>query len=190
MLVADIIKKTDDFVKESFQKNPHYSFNHWSVMYDHSVKVKDLALEVARGQNCDELVLAVSAFLHDIGKTYKADMLTLHQTHEKLNVVMAKDFLESLKITEEQRKNILNNISGDNDSIESRVVQDADGLAFYLDRRLYMLWIEWMMKNGIPDSDRKKKIEKYYHFNFPISQEIGKTGWEQMKKDWEEYLKK
>jgi hypothetical protein len=103
---------------------------------------------------------------------------------------MAKDFLDALEIPKEQKKNILNNISNNSDSVESKIVQDADGLAFYLDRRLYLLWIAWAIKHNMPESDKQKKIKKYFHFNFPISQNIGKVGWERMKKDWEEYLRK
>lgn len=183
-----IIKKVDNFVKKAFIENPHYSFNHWSVMYNHSVKVKDLALKVARGQKCDKVVLAVGALLHDIGKTYHADATTLHKDHEKLNIIVAKDFLDNLKITKEQREKIFDVIKGGSDLVEGKIVRDADGLAFYLDRNLYMLWIEWATKNNISENDKIRKIEKYSYFNFPVSQKIGKSSWEQMKKDWQPYL--
>lgn len=190
-MIETIIKKTDHFVKEAFQKNPHYSFNDWTVMYEHSKRVKDIAFQIASEQVCDNIVVMVSAFLHDIGKIYKADQATLHHDHEKLNSIVAKDFLDSLEITTEQRKKIDAIITGDDSLIESKIVADADKLAFYLDHRLYMLWIEWAEKSGVASiEDRIRKLEQYKKLNFSISVKIGAGSWDKMRRDWEEYLKK
>ncbi len=44
----DIIEATHDFVKTSFMAKPHYSFNDWHIMYNHSLTVEELATRIAK----------------------------------------------------------------------------------------------------------------------------------------------
>ena len=185
----DLIEKTKEFVKQSFQKNPHYSFNHWSVMYDHSVKVQELAMQIANDIDCDKTVVSIGALLHDIGKTYNADPETLHKKHESFNLVMSEKFLNGLNLKGSELKNICDIISYKSDSTEMKIVKDADALAMYSDKKLYMLWIEWAIKNGYEDAI-KRKLDKYNNLNFDISRRLGKPELSKMKKDWDEYQQK
>ena len=185
----DLIEKTKEFVKYSFQENPHYSFNHWSVMYSHSVKVQELAMKIANKVECDKTIISISALLHDIGKTYKADPKTLHENHEKFNLIVSKKFLKSLGLNDSDFKKICDIISYNSESVEMKVVKDADALALYFDKKLYMLWIEWALESGY-ESSIKRKLEKYDNLNFEISRRLGKPKLEEMKKDWDEYQKK
>jgi HD superfamily phosphodiesterase len=63
---TDVIQKTKNFMKEAFIEHPHYSFNHWSVMYDHSILVQSLALQIADEIDCDKTIVAIASLLHDI----------------------------------------------------------------------------------------------------------------------------
>ena len=181
-----LIKKTREFVKKAFQDNPHYSFNHWSVMYNHSVNVQKLALKIADEIHCDKAVVAISALLHDIGKTYQADEMTLHHKHENFNLTMAEGFLNQLGLPDNTLRAIRENISYQSNSTEMKVVDDADALAFYQDKTLHMLWIAWASERQM-EADIEKKLNKYERLNFDISRRLGNPWLEQTKKDWEAY---
>ena len=52
-----------------------------------------------------------------------------------------------------------------------------------------MLWIEWVLKNGL-EYDIKRKLGKFDRLNFEVSRRLGKPKLEAMKKDWDEYQQK
>lgn len=182
----DKVELTKAFVKNAFQENPHYSFNHWSVMYDHSVKAQELALEIAREVECNRTIVSIGALLHDIGKTYKADPETLHKNHESFNLAVSENFLDNLGLEADELRRIKDIILYQGDSLELKVIKDADALAMYSDKKLYMLWIKWALENGL-DSEIKRKIDKFDRLNFEISRRLGGVSLKEMKKDWEEY---
>jgi len=178
----EIINKTKEFVKNAFQENPHYSFNHWSVMYDHSIKVQEIAMKIAEDMDCNKNILAISALLHDIGKTFKADSKTLHKNHESFNFIVSEKFLKSLNLKENEINTIRDIISYKSDLTEMKIIKDADTLAFYFDKRLYMLFIKWAFENGF-ESETSRKLGKYDFLNFDISKKLGKNKREEMKED-------
>jgi len=179
----EIIGKTEEFVAKEFQGNPHYSFNDWTVMYNHSLKVRDIALRIAKDLPCDKTTIAICAFLHDIGKTFKADSETLHKHHEDFNLLVSEKFLDSLELSSKQLKKAKEVIANNTDSVETKVIEDADTLALYADKKLYMLFIQWAKENNFNDAIQRK-IDKFSKLNFEVSKEIGKDWYEQMKKDW------
>ena len=93
---SSLITQTEEFVKQAFIQNPHYSFDDWTVMYNHSVMVKDIVLEITNEIVCDKETIEIGALLHDIGKTYKTDLETLHTEHESFNLLVSEKFLENL----------------------------------------------------------------------------------------------
>jgi len=182
-MVEKIVSKTEEFLAREFEKNPHYSFNDGTVMRDHSLKVRDIALQIAADLPCDKTVVAVCALLHDIGKTFRADAETLHKRHEEFNWRVSETFLNSLDLPKEQLEKIKAIISHASDSVEMKIIEDADALALYADKRLYMLYIRWAKDNNLGDAARRK-IDKFSKLNFAASKEIGEAWFEQMKKDW------
>ncbi|MFA5644131.1 MAG: HD domain-containing protein [Patescibacteria group bacterium] len=185
----DLVEKTKEFVKRSFQKNPHFSFNHWSVMYNHSVTVQELVMKISEEVECNKTVAAIGALLHDIGKTHHADPETLHKNHESFNLSVSQEFLNSLGLDIDELKHVRDIISYSSDSTEMKIVKDADAVALYFDKKLYMLWIEWVFKNGLTD-EIQRKLGKFDLLNFDISRRLGKPKLEQMKNDWDEYQRK
>ncbi|MFA7245383.1 MAG: HD domain-containing protein [Candidatus Magasanikbacteria bacterium] len=185
----DLVDKTDAFVKKAFQDNPHYSFNHWSVMYNHSVNVQNLSMKIANDIKCNELVTSIAALLHDIGKIYHADQKTLHKTHESFNLIVTKDFLDNLGLTSTELKQVRDLISYNSDSTEMKIIKDADALAMCFDKKLYMLWIEWAIKNGFT-SDIQRKLNKYNNLYFDISRRLAEPNLIKMKNDWDKYQQK
>ncbi len=179
----ELIEKTKQFVKDSFTKHPHYSFNDWSVMYNHSVLTQEISLKIAQEVDCDKTLVSIGALLHDIGKTYEADPETLHKRHEEFNLLVSEEFLKSLNLQEEQLERLKEIVSYQDDSTEIKVIKDADALAFYADKKLYMLFIGWARQNNLEDSTQRK-IDKFSKLNFEASKEIGEDWFKQMKKDW------
>ncbi|MBI2123929.1 MAG: HD domain-containing protein [Candidatus Wildermuthbacteria bacterium] len=179
----EVIVKTDEFLALEFQKHPHYSFNDWTVMYDHSRKVLDIALQIAEDISCDKIVVAIGALLHDIGKTYETDAETLHKRHEEFNLLVSEEFLDSLSLPKEQLQRAKEVVSHKSDSVEMKIVEDADALALYGDKRLYTLYIQWARKNSLADAIQRK-LDKFSKLNFERSRDLGEEWYDNMKKDW------
>lgn len=177
------IKKVEAFVEEEFKKHPHHSFNDWMVMYNHSVRVRDLALQIGKEMSVDTLAIEIAALLHDIGKTYEADDETLHAHHEDFNLSVSEKFLDTLGLANEQLQEIKDLIAHKSDGREMQIIEDADALAFYADKRLSMLFIEWARARKLEKSIQKK-IDKFSKLHFGISRQLGAEWYEQMKKDW------
>ena len=183
-----LIAQAEEFVKNAFIENPHYSFGHWSVMYNHSVMVKDFALKIAEQVECDKTLVAIGGLFHDIGKTHKADEETLHYDHEKYNLPVTEKFIDILPLGEDEKSKLRSAVSYDGDSVEIKIIKDADALAFFADKKLYMLFLEWAVEKKLTASIQRK-LDKFKKLRFPISAEIGRGLFENMKKDWDEYMK-
>ncbi len=184
-----VIQEVQDFIKVQFQENPHFSYNDWTVMYDHSVMVKDLALQIAQSvPNVDIDVLAIGALLHDIGKTYKADPEVLAGQHQSFNLDISKSTLERLPLTESQLQKAEELVTFTSSSPEQGIIKDADAIALYLDKRLNMLFIEWAVANHL-NSEIQRKIDKFSKIHNEAAKQLGHEAFEQMKKDWDAYIK-
>lgn len=179
----EVVIKTERFLAQEFQKHPHYSFHDWTVMYDHSVKVRDIALQIARDMACDKTVVAIGALLHDIGKTYETDAGILHKRHEEFNLPVSEGFLETLEFSAEQLQKVKKVIAHKSDSIEMKIIEDADALALYADKRLYALFIAWARENNLNDAIQRK-LDKFLKLHFEVSKQMGKGWYEQTKRDW------
>ena len=186
---SSLITQTEEFVKQAFIQNPHYSFDDWTVMYNHSVMVKDIVLEITNEIVCDKETIEIGALLHDIGKTYKTDLETLHTEHESFNLLVSEKFLENLGLPKGKLEEIKQLVAYASDSIEMNIIKDADTIAFYKDKRLYMLFIKWAYESKL-DWAIKRKLEKFNNLHFDVSRKIAEPLRSQMKRDWEEYLKK
>ncbi|HYD35784.1 MAG TPA: HD domain-containing protein [Vitreimonas sp.] len=181
-----LILQTQRFVDEAFKQHPDFSFNDWRVMAEHSGTVKDLALEIAETLECNKKVLAISALLHDIGKTYPADHDTLHTEHESFNWQVSEEFLKNLDLSPEELDQIKSLILFESEAVEMKIIKDADALAFFKDKRLYMLFINWAKDNNL-DWAIQRKIDKYHKLNFEISRQLGEAWWQQMQDDWQAF---
>ncbi len=183
------ILKTQKFVKEQFKKFPHFSFNDGRIMYAHSLRVKNLALKIARGTKANKTLVAIAALLHDIGKTKKANLEELHYNHEDFNLTQATPLIESLPLTKRDKKKLESLISFSKKSFELKILKDADTLALYEDKKLYTLYIKWAVKEKLWSSITRK-VEKYNKLYFPISKKIGRPKLKRMIKMWNAYLAK
>lgn len=156
-------------------------------MYNHSVLVKDLALKISDQVECDKTVVAIGALFHDIGKTHKADEETLRFDHEKFNLPISEKFIDASSLTEDKKFKLKEIISYTSDSVEAKIIKDADALALFADQKLYMLFIEWAVKNNFA-SAIQRKIDKFKKLRFPVSVEMGRKWFDQMMVDWNRYM--
>lgn len=176
-------KIAQEFLKKVFVDNPDYSFGDWTVMYQHSLNVRDLALKIAEQVECDKEVLEIFTLLHDIGKAYKADDLFLHEHHEELGFKVTEPILSKLLLTAEQLVKLTEFLKGDLSSPEAMVVKDADTLAFFMDERLQDLFKKWADEKGLV-GELQRKADKYQKLKFEISKRLAEPFYEDMKKRW------
>jgi putative nucleotidyltransferase with HDIG domain len=180
---------TRNFIKNQFKKFPHFSYNNWEIMYNHSRLVEKLSYKIAKNIKCDKELIAIAALLHDIGKTVVADEKTLHIKHQEFNLKISLDLIESLRYEKPRLNKLKKLISYTSDSVEMKVIKDADTLALYFDKNLYMLFVDWASKRNL-NWAIERKIKKFKKLNFPISKKMGAGPLIKMKKDWERYLSK
>jgi len=126
MINSDLVSKTIFFVKQKLEnaEGGHDWF--------HIERVYKNALAISRNEKCDELVVKLSALLHDIADS------KFHKGDETIGPKLAREFLVSENVPEEtivEVINIIDNISykGGNfekvyHSKELDIVQDADRL--------------------------------------------------------------
>lgn len=157
-------------------------------MYDHSVLVKKLALKIAKSVPCNVTLVAIGALLHDIGKTKKASAEVLHHDHETFNLQQSKPLLKALGVMKQKTK-LEKIISHTGNSTELKVIEDADALALYYDKKLYTLFLKWSIKQKLYYAITRK-IKKFDKLHFPVSRKLGKPALNKMLKDWNVYLKK
>ncbi len=127
MTKKEILKKTEDFVKEKMSgEGTGHDF--W-----HVVRVRNTALKIAKEEKADSYIVKLASFLHDI-----ADH-KFHDGDRDVGPRIAKEFLESLGVESKVIEHVINIISnmsfhksidGKNlfTSKELKVVQDADKL--------------------------------------------------------------
>ena len=126
MINSDLVSKTIFFVKQKLEnaEGGHDWF--------HIERVYKNALAISRNEKCDELVVKLSALLHDIADS------KFHKGDETIGPKIAREFLASENVPEEtilQVVNIINNISYKGGNLEKvyhskelDIVQDADRL--------------------------------------------------------------
>lgn len=122
----EIIEKTAQFVRRQLE---HAEGGH---DWNHIERVRKVALHIAKAeQKGDLLVIELAALLHDIADA------KFHNGDETIGPKMAGEFLQSVNLPEDLTGHVINIIehisfrkrfAGGFDSIELRIVQDADRL--------------------------------------------------------------
>jgi uncharacterized protein len=122
----DVIRKTEEFVKENMKGDPGHDWSHID-------RVRKNALIIAKKEKADLFIVEIIALLHDIGD-YK-----FHKGNDHAGSEISTRFLSSLGLERELIKiigTIVDNISFKSSkdknyqmsSFEGKVVQDADRL--------------------------------------------------------------
>jgi len=177
------VNQTKAFIKKAFKENPKYSFNNWSIMYDHSLKVHALAISISSSIASDQLVVQLGALLHDIGKTYDADEDTLRQKHGELAHIVSKEHIQNIGLSPAQLDNLTNILREQSGSPESKIIKDADTLAFLADPILQTALMKWADTKGLSD-EIPRKIRKAELLNYDVSRELAKPLISETKTHW------
>lgn len=74
-----------------------------------------------------------------------------------------------------------------NHSVKMKIIKDADTIALYFDKTLYMLYIEWALANHLNDAIQRK-YDKFNNLFFDVSRQLGAPQLKLMKKDWQEFI--
>jgi uncharacterized protein len=119
-----LIQHTESFVKD-FHRQDSGGHDWW-----HIYRVRNLALKIAMAENADLFIVELAALLHDI-----PDHKLNNEVEGRKSVI---DFLKTQKVTEDDIRHIIkiideisfkgSEVKSDMQSIEGKVVQDADRL--------------------------------------------------------------
>mgnify|MGYP001602545979 FL=1 len=175
--------KAREFLKKSFQNNSSYSFGDWTIMYNHSLRVKEYALQIAESIECDKELLYIEALFHDIGKAYKTNLKILKEQHARLGFAVAGSIMLELNISATQRKKLESFLCGDINSVEGRIIKDADILAFFSDIKLQSAFKNWAEKEML-FGELQRKADKINKLQFNISKKIAEPLYQSMKRQW------
>lgn len=126
----NIIRQVEDFAKpfcDKYTDDPKLWENHVQL-------VRKFALQLAKIENADTLVVEIAAILHDIGKDQG------RPRHEERSCELSRHFLDTLSLDSEKKglisKCILKHsskFSKEDNEMEVKIVQSADALGTFFD---------------------------------------------------------
>jgi len=112
----------------------HFQNAKFSHDWEHTERVYRLCMHIGAVEGADLEVLAISAYLHDIGRTLQ-DRAKGGICHAEKGSEMAREILEGLCLPREKRENIIHSILAHRyrnshipQSLEAKVLFDADKL--------------------------------------------------------------
>ena len=112
----------------------HFEDAKYSHDWEHTERVYKLCMHIGASEGADLDVLAISAFLHDIGRTHQ-DKAKGSICHAEKGADMAREMLEKYPIPHEKKENIIHCILTHRyrnchvpETIEAKVLFDADKL--------------------------------------------------------------
>ena len=124
----DVIASIRDFAKN------HFTHAKYSHDWEHTERVYRLCMHIGRIEGADLDVLAIAAYLHDIGRAIQ-DTSKGTLCHAEHGARIAADILKEYSIPAEKRENIIHCIvshryrnSHHPETLEARVLFDADKL--------------------------------------------------------------
>lgn len=112
----------------------HFKMEKYSHDWEHTERVYRLCMHIGTAEGADLDVLAIAAFLHDIGRAHQ-DRAKGGICHAQKGSEMARELLEKLDLPNDKRENIIHCIlthryrnSHIPATLEARVLFDADKL--------------------------------------------------------------
>ena len=102
--------------------------------WDHTERVYKLCMKIAEAEKADKELLAIAAWLHDVGRSYQDESRGL-LCHAEKGVEIAKAVLQAYPLSEEKKNNILHCIKSHRyrgtckpETLEAKILFDADKL--------------------------------------------------------------
>lgn len=145
--MTENIRKTLDFVRESFDSCPYFAENPADGRYrfEHTLRVAHLGAEIARKEALDEEALIIACLLHDIAYSREIPAGGWNE-HGRVGAGIARPFLESLELSAKKVKEICYGIAIHVDDVAdfegertplALSVSDADNIDRFGAFRLY-----------------------------------------------------
>lgn len=138
MFVGEVMKKIDCLINNLRGKiKAYFSEENTGHNIDHLTRVMNYALYLQKIEGGDEIVIGISAYIHDIHRIMTAESGKYVSPKESLSKV--NEFIEDLDLSDEQKKHILHAVEHHEEyafgkektsvcDIESLILQDADNL--------------------------------------------------------------
>jgi uncharacterized protein len=123
--INKIIQKTKKYSKQMSPKDLHHGF-------EHSQRVRNYALQIAKTEKADLTIVEIASYLHDIGRGHEKN-----QYHTKTSSKLAKTFLTNIGFPKKQTQKIIHCIETHSrkqthkkipKTTEAKILYDADGL--------------------------------------------------------------
>ncbi len=98
------IRRTLDFLKHQFDQSVYMSANPMDKKYrlEHTMRVTNIGKEIARGEGFEEETLIIGCLLHDLSYVDTFDSEDDWLNHGRTAAKMARPFLETLNLRQDQ----------------------------------------------------------------------------------------
>ncbi len=193
MINREMIEKAEQFLKETLEASPYLQEHPSQLHYrlEHSYRVANLCREIARAEGLDETAMILAGLLHDLA--YCQEMATREQwrEHGRQSAKLARPFLETLGLPQDQVQDILFGIAVHVDDVAgfqwrrtafAETVGDADNLdRFDVYRICETLETKEFTKLPLPEKlqwvkDARKRLEKLR--GMPLGTHKAMTMWD------------
>ena len=120
-----VILECKEYSQNMSPKDLHHGF-------DHCLRVKNYAVEIAKSENADFWVVEIASYLHDVGRGHEKT-----EYHTTTSAKLANSLLRKLGLTEKETQRVVHCIETHSrkklrrqkpQTIEAKVLYDADGL--------------------------------------------------------------
>lgn len=145
----EIIEKAEEFVKNELLKAADFkrkTRRDAEYRIEHSFRVANIAVEIAKKEGFDEERMYVAALLHDIGYSIELETKEEHRNHGRIGAAIARPFLQELGYEDKDINEMCYGIAihvDDKADFEGEstpfalTIQDADNLDRFDAYRLY-----------------------------------------------------
>jgi uncharacterized protein len=167
MLNRELIKKTEEFLKETFENATDFEQDDLPYRIEHSYRVANIGREIALKEGFDETEMVIACLLHDIAY-YEADgenrFWPAHREHGRRSAQIARPFLEGLGLPQERINDICYGIAihvDDEADFEGErtafavTIGDADNIDRFDAFRLH----ETMSRDGFLEKPYEEQVE-------------------------------
>ncbi len=163
------IRKTEAFLKDTFQNSPYLSARPQELAYrlEHSYRVANIGKQIAQAEGFDVTNMVIACLLHDISYCQEMPTRQARMDHGRLSARIAAPFLEELGIPREEAMDILCGIAIHVDDEAgfpcqrtpfAETIGDADNIDRFDAYRIYET-LEHSGFRQLPLEEKQKQVE-------------------------------
>lgn len=170
-LDKNIINKTNEFLYKHLQDS-NVSAGEKQYRYEHTLRVVNIGIELAKKENSDIETVVLGCMLHDVGKFDTDD----NMEHGRVSAKIAEKFLKTLNLSEKQIKDICYSIASHvdggagyeyDDIPEAKILSDADNIDRFGAYRIFEAAKHTIEGKTLEEqkrivSDKLERYKKYY----------------------------